>query len=179
MDRRTFLRAGMSVGALGVAGCTTGSGSGSRTTPTVTVTSTTTTSGTEVAEDQHGTTKTVTMSGTDFDPRTLSISPGTTVRWENTGTIGHTVTAARLTDGAASWSFASDTIRGGGLTSHTFEEAGVYTYYCTIHGKGTMCGAIIVGDTSMSGSLPCASEPSGGDGGDGGGYGGGDGGGMY
>ncbi|MFB6267240.1 MAG: plastocyanin/azurin family copper-binding protein [Halodesulfurarchaeum sp.] len=176
MDRRTFLRTGVSVGAVGLAGCTTGSGGGAQPTMTTTTTS-------KGSEDQTGTRETVTMSGTDFSPRILSISPGTTVRWKNTGSIGHTVKSAELTEGATSWSFQSDTISGGGSASHTFEDTGVYTYYCTIHGKGTMCGAVIVGDASMTGTLPCSGGTGGGaDGGDdgGGGYGGdGGGGGMY
>lgn len=158
MHRRTFLGSGAVVASF-LAGCTGGGGGGT---------------GGETDGDGNDETRAVTMTGTDFNPREMSIQPGTTVEWVNEGSAGHTVEAASFTDGADSWSFESGTIGGGDSATHTFEEAGVYQYYCTVHGKSTMCGVVLVGGESMDGSLPCASG-----GGGGGGDDGDDGGGIY
>jgi hypothetical protein len=44
---------------------------------------------------------------------------------------------------------------GGETTSYTFESAGVYEYYCSIHGQGRMCGVVLVGGATKPGPLPC------------------------
>jgi plastocyanin len=61
-----------------------------------------------------------------FTPATLTVKPGTTVTWTNTGGASHTVTAD---DG----SFASGTLAGGATFSQTFAKAGTYAYHCSIH----------------------------------------------
>jgi len=61
-----------------------------------------------------------------FTPATLTVKPGTTVTWTNTGSASHTVTAD---DG----SFASGTLAGGATFSQTFAKAGTYAYHCSIH----------------------------------------------
>ncbi|HKL30807.1 MAG TPA: plastocyanin/azurin family copper-binding protein [Natrialbaceae archaeon] len=127
---------------------------------------------------------TVALQGFAFDPVRASIEPGGTVRWVNEDAAGHDVTSAQFHDAAESWSL-SETLSGGASVSHTFESAGVYEYYCTIHGRSSMCGVILVGDASLSNTLPCESDGGGGgydgdDGGDGsGGYGDDDGDGGY
>ncbi|MFB6217674.1 MAG: plastocyanin/azurin family copper-binding protein [Halobacteriaceae archaeon] len=67
---------------------------------------------------------------------------------------------------AERWSMDA-TVESGETVSHTFDSAGVYEYYCTIHGSGTMCGVVLVGDVTYDGSLPC--QDDGGGGGNGGG----------
>ncbi len=75
-----------------------------------------------------------------FSPGELTVSPGTTVIWTNSGDLPHTVTAD---DG----SFDSGTLQYANRFEHTFNEPGTYPYHCNIHG-GTggagMAGVIIV-----------------------------------
>lgn len=70
-----------------------------------------------------------------FQPATLTIKPGTTVRFTNNDGFGHTVTA---TDN----SYTSGTIASGTSYTHWYDTAGSYTYHCTIHSR--MTGTIVV-----------------------------------
>jgi plastocyanin len=72
-----------------------------------------------------------------FNPPTLNVQPGTTVRWNNTGKHPHTVTDR---DGR----FDSGDIAPGGAYTVTFHSPGTYRYYCKHH-KG-MEGTIVVGE---------------------------------
>ncbi len=114
---------------------------------------------------------TIIMRQTAFQPSKADVEAGATVEWVNEDSFPHTVTSAQVHDTAASWQF-DERVSGGGTVTHTFEDPGVYEYYCTIHGKESMCGAVLVGDAALDASLPC-------DGGDGGGNAGGGGGGYY
>ncbi len=62
----------------------------------------------------------------DFTPRTLTVNKGAAVTWKFTGSIPHNVTDDR---GA----FASDTLGHGEEFTRTFDTAGIFYYYCTIH----------------------------------------------
>ncbi|MFT4931088.1 MAG: plastocyanin [Natronomonas sp.] len=141
-----------------------------RTTTTETTTETTETTTTETMTAEPAESKTVALEGFAFNPVRAFVDPGTTVRWVNEDNAAHDVTSTQFHDAAETWDF-SQGISGGESVSYTFESAGVYEYYCTIHGRSSMCGAIVVGDASLSADLPCE---SGGYGGGGGGYGGGD-----
>jgi plastocyanin len=79
---------------------------------------------------------TVTAADNRFDPPTLAVQPGTTVKWANGGSHPHTVT-----DRAGK--FDSGDIAPGGTYSVTFQTPGTYRYYCKHH-KG-MEGTIVVG----------------------------------
>ncbi|MFB6353392.1 MAG: plastocyanin/azurin family copper-binding protein [Halobacteriales archaeon] len=114
------------------------------------------------------TTTTVEMVNTTFDPERVAVTPGTTVEWVNRDGYGHDVTAAQFHEVAAEWSF-SQSVAGGGSTTYTFEEPGVYEYYCSIHGRSQMCGVVLVGDVSLDRDLPCEGTDAGGGGGGGGG----------
>jgi plastocyanin len=72
-----------------------------------------------------------------FDPPTLNVRPGTTVRWTNSGRNPHTVTDR---DGK----FDSGDIAPGASYTYTFQTPGTYRYYCKHH-KG-MEGTIVVGE---------------------------------
>jgi plastocyanin len=72
-----------------------------------------------------------------FDPPTINIQPGTTVRWTNTGKNPHTVTDRDKR-------FDSGDIAPGGQYTVTFHSPGTYHYYCKHH-KG-MEGTIVVGE---------------------------------
>lgn len=99
-----------------------------------------------------------------YDPETVTVSVGETVTWENTGNVGHTVTAYEdnIPDGAeyfASGGFDSESaardayepgdtdagdIPGGETYEHTFETAGTYEYYCIPHESSEMVGTVEV-----------------------------------
>ncbi len=83
---------------------------------------------------------TVEMRNIAFNPRTITITPGTTVVWVNQDPVAHTVTAD---DG----SFDSGLIQPGGSYQRTFQQPGTYPYYCRPHGgpggQG-MSGVIVV-----------------------------------
>lgn len=69
-----------------------------------------------------------------FNPTDVEIKTGSTVEWINQDGFQHTVT---FNNGAA-----DEQLPAGASFSHTFSEAGEYTYYCTIHAG--MQGKIIV-----------------------------------
>ena len=73
-----------------------------------------------------------------FEPTTLNIPPGTTVRWVNYGKHPHTVTSK---DGG----WGSGDIPRGAAYSATFQYPGTYYYYCRHHTKDKMQGTIVVG----------------------------------
>jgi plastocyanin len=75
----------------------------------------------------------VTMGDLFFSPTSVSIAVGDTVTWNNTGQAPHNATA----DGG---SFKTPTINNGESASHTFTQAGTFSYICTIHPqmKGTI-----------------------------------------
>jgi len=79
-----------------------------------------------------------------FGPAAIRVDPGTTVVWEWTGNGGsHDVVAS---DG----DFQSNlTDEAGHTFEHTFEENGVFRYYCTPHKAMGMRGAVVVGDVSV------------------------------
>ena len=68
-----------------------------------------------------------------FNPPTITISAGGTVRWTNADSVPHTVKGLK---------FDSGVILPGHTFEFTFTQAGVYDYVCTIH--PSMQGQIIV-----------------------------------
>ena len=79
-----------------------------------------------------------------FEPATLTVEPGTTVTWTNTGLALHTVTAE---DG----SFDSGTLENGATFEQTFADPGTYAYVCQIHPD--MTGTI---EVTATGPAPAA-----------------------
>ena len=88
------------------------------------------------AEQRPTTTVTVGDYDNRFEPRTINVQPGTTVRWVNQGQHAHTVTAHNR-----SWD--SGDIPPGQSYSATFKRPGTYTYFCSHHAG--MEGRIVVG----------------------------------
>jgi len=102
------------------------------------------------------------MSSSRFRPAEFSVTPGTTVRWLNTSSHAHTVTAyeGQIPDGAdffASGGFDSleaarqgwrDSAGGrlseGDAFEYTFEVPGEYGYFCIPHETSGMVGTIVV-----------------------------------
>jgi len=70
-----------------------------------------------------------------FDPSTLEIQVGDTVKWTNFDTASHTATSDTLV-----WD--SGTLTTGDQFEFTFTEVGLFPYYCTIH--PSMTAAIVV-----------------------------------
>ncbi len=70
-----------------------------------------------------------------FGPVLLTVAPGTTVTWTNRDDIPHTVVADDKT-------FKSKTLDTDEKFSYTFDKAGTYPYFCSIHPH--MTGTIVV-----------------------------------
>ncbi len=84
-----------------------------------------------------------------FAPRDLTIQNGETVRWRNLGFLVHTATAD-----AGAW--PSGTLSPSDTFQWTFNQPGVYRYYCVFHGGPGgfgMAGTVTVVD-------PLANVPS-------------------
>jgi len=79
---------------------------------------------------------TVAAADNRFEPPTLNVQPGTTVKWTNNGAHPHTVTDR-------GGKFDSGDIAPGASYTVTFSTPGTYKYYCKHH-KG-MEGTIVVG----------------------------------
>ncbi len=70
-----------------------------------------------------------------YDPPLVEITVGTTIRWTNNDSVAHTVTSG-VSDGLAGTpdgKFDSGFLEAGATWEHTFEEAGVFPYYCIPH----------------------------------------------
>ncbi len=81
---------------------------------------------------------TIDIQGFKF-PANTDVAKGTKVTWTNKDTTGHTVSSgtAPTKDGKFDGQLA-----GGGTFSFTFNDAGTFTYFCSIH--TTMTGTITV-----------------------------------
>jgi plastocyanin len=78
----------------------------------------------------------VTARNNYFDPRTLTVDAGATVRWTNLGSAPHTVTLPGV--------FDSGTMNPAAVFSYTFNSPGIYNYYCVYHRYQGMTGQIVV-----------------------------------
>jgi LPXTG-motif cell wall-anchored protein len=68
----------------------------------------------------------VTIADFDFTPATITVSQGDTVTWNNNGPTPHSATA---NDG----SFDTGILKKGQTSSHTFNQAGTFSYFCKPH----------------------------------------------
>ena len=85
----------------------------------------------------------------DYNPTTITIRAGTTVKWTNTGFQQHTVTS---TDGAfesSGYLVPNTTAKS---YSFTFTQPGMYSYYCLPH--SFMIGEVIVEPEPTATPLP-------------------------
>ncbi len=82
------------------------------------------------------------IAGCRFEPTTLHIEPGTTVTWLNKDPVPHSVTGPFLSLGG------DELLNQGQSTSVTFDEVGVFPYYCVLHPG--MAAAVVVGDSGES-----------------------------
>ena len=77
----------------------------------------------------------VRMAGSRFEPVTMTVAAGTTIRWFNDDALPHTVTAAD-----SSWD--SGNLAPGGAFERRFDSPGTYAYLCRYHPG--MTGTIVV-----------------------------------
>ncbi len=77
----------------------------------------------------------VTIEGFAFKPAEITIAVGSTIVWRNKDSVTHTVTAQNRL-------FDSGSLLGGDTFSYTFNEKGIYEYYCIYHPY--MNGKVIV-----------------------------------
>jgi plastocyanin len=90
---------------------------------------------------------TVRMEDNFFDQANITVEPGTTVTWVQSGNNPHTTTSYDdLWD--------SGMIEGGsgGTFSYTFEEPGRYDYFCIPHESMGMVGSVTVSDATATAS---------------------------
>ena len=98
---------------------------------------------------------TVRMEDNFFDQANITVEPGTTVTWVQSGDNSHTTTSY---DGL--WD--SGMIEGGtdGTFSFTFEEPGTYDYFCIPHEALGMVGTVTVSGGSASASASATATAS-------------------
>jgi plastocyanin len=98
---------------------------------------------------------TVRLGDNFFDPANITVEPGTTVTWVQSGNNPHTTTSY---DGL--WD--SGMIEGGseGTFSFTFDEPGTYDYFCIPHEDLGMVGSVTVsGGTATATALSDTGGP--------------------
>jgi plastocyanin len=123
-----------------VAAC--GSSSGASNTPAATPATTP-----AATASGSATTSAVAIQNFTFTPKTLTVSPGTTVTWTNNDSTPHNVmSAVSISPNSATTStFASANLNQGQTFSFTFTKKGVYFYECSIHKSlATMHAEVIV-----------------------------------
>src|SRR5918995_4064654 len=86
----------------------------------------------------------VTALDNSFMPENIQVEAGAEVVWTNEGRNEHN---ALHVDGG-DWGVEVDDFQPGDVYSHTFDEPGVYRYYCSIHGStdAGMIGTVVVTD---------------------------------
>jgi plastocyanin len=79
-----------------------------------------------------------------YDPDPANIAVGTTVTWINDDATLHTVVSGnpQTTGETADFGSSSTFLSKGKTISHTFETAGTFDYYCTLH--PFMLGQVVV-----------------------------------
>jgi plastocyanin len=107
--------------ALGAAGC--GGGGGDDTSGSSAPASS--------APAPSGKTAMVDMKNIQFNPKTLTVSKGTTVTWTNSDSVGHDVT--KQTGPGPRFQSGTGDIGSGGTYKVTFNDPGTIKYECTVH----------------------------------------------
>ncbi|MDL0121827.1 MULTISPECIES: halocyanin domain-containing protein [Halobacterium] len=85
-----------------------------------------------------------------FGPAAVRVDPGTTVTFDWVSNT-HNVAVESQPD-SADWGGVEEINNEGYTDSHTFETAGVYTYFCSPHRAMGMKGAVVVGDADVGGA---------------------------
>jgi plastocyanin len=87
-----------------------------------------------LAQAAHGVQRVV-VDNFSFAPGAITVPVGTTVTWTNHDDIPHNVVSPEQ-------KFKSPVLDTDGVFSHTFDVAGTYKYYCSIHPR--MTGQVVV-----------------------------------
>jgi plastocyanin len=124
--------------ALAVAGCGGGGGGNTSSTPSSAAPAATTPASTTPAAGGSG--ASVSMKNIAFNPKTLTVSKGTTVTWTNDDSVNHDVT--KKSGPGPDFKSGSGNISSGGTYKQTFDTPGTIQYVCTIHPG--MAGTIVV-----------------------------------
>jgi plastocyanin len=90
---------------------------------------------------------TVRMEDNFFDPANITVEPGTTVTWVQSGDNPHTTTSY---DGL--WDSGMIEGGSGGTFSFTFEEPGTFDYFCIPHESLGMIGSVTVTGSTATAS---------------------------
>src|SRR5215208_6955883 len=90
---------------------------------------------------------TVRMEDNFFEPANITVEPGTTVTWVQSGNNPHTTTSY---DGL--WDSGMIEGGSGGTFSFTFEEPGTYDYFCIPHEQLGMIGSVTVTGSTATAS---------------------------
>jgi plastocyanin len=77
-----------------------------------------------------------------YVPPEITVIPGTTITWTNDDATIHTVTEGTPSGVGGTPAFDSSIISPGATWEHTFDTAGEFDYYCTLH--PFMTGKVIV-----------------------------------
>jgi len=75
-----------------------------------------------------------------FNPKTLTVSVGSTVTWTNLDSVPHQIAADPGQPDIAD--FSSPSMAQGSTYSYTFQKAGTWAYHCNIH--PSMKGTVVV-----------------------------------
>jgi len=94
----------------------------------------------------------VTIMNFKFDPTPLTIPVGTTVTWTNQDTAPHTATS----DPGSAFVFDTGMLQKGQSGKITFNTAGTFTYFCTVHPNmhGTVTVTAAAANTSAAPAIP-------------------------
>lgn len=79
----------------------------------------------------------IAISNFAFNPPVITVSPGSSVIWNNLDSVPHTVTSLSGPE-----KFDSGELRQGARFIYKFTKVGTYNYYCSLH--PAMLGKIIV-----------------------------------
>lgn len=159
-SRRRFLYLTGAVGATALAGCSSGESTPASDDSDGDDATATPTEASGGGEEWTETSTVEMTNGLAYEPKRIEVEAGTTVAFENVGSVAHSVTAYedKIPDGAAyfasggfdSQSAAEDgypdegAIGEGGTYEHTFETTGEYEYYCIPHEMNGMVGYVRV-----------------------------------
>jgi plastocyanin len=92
----------------------------------------------------------VSMDECKFIPAVVRIDPGDSIQWTNDDDIDHMVAGV-----AGSWG-TSGVLVTGETADHTFDESGVFPYFCEMHPG--MVGTVVVGDGAAVSNAGQASD---------------------
>ncbi len=97
--------------------------------------------------------------GNHFEPETLKIGKGTTVKWTNEDDSIHTVTSGTPETSTWGTKFDSGYLSGGKTYQHVFKSTGTFNYFCTLHPY--MTAKIVVSSKASTPAIETAEkEPS-------------------